>query len=103
LTRTQTFQKIYIIPNNNFCEVSQTSKYTGVSWHKDNKKWQAQLKHNKKSYYGRYFDNEEHAAMTVNLLCDKYEIARKNPMINIKADVIQQVIPLFSTKYGKVK
>jgi len=72
-------------------QVSQTSKYTGVSWHKDNKKWQAQLKHNKKSYYGRYFDNEEHAAMTVNLLCDKYEIARKNPMINIKADVIQQV------------
>jgi len=25
--------------------------------------------HNKKTYYGGYFDNEEHAAMSVNLLC----------------------------------
>jgi phage terminase small subunit len=72
-------------------QVCKTSKYTGVCWNKDHKKWQAQLKHNNKSYYGRYFDNEEHADMSVNLLCDKYEIARKNPVIDIKEDVIQQV------------
>jgi len=77
-----TFEKV---PN-------KTSKYTGVCWHKDNKKWRAQVMHNKNNYYGAYFDNEKHAAMSVNLLCDKFEIARKNPMINIKANVIQQLM-----------
>ena len=49
-------------------------------------------KHNKKRYYGGYFDNEEQAAMKVNLLCDKYEIERMNPMINITMDEIQQSV-----------
>ena len=67
-----------------FCEAqNKTSKYTGVSWHKDKKSWQANLMHNKKNYFGGYFDNEEHAAMKINLLCDKYGIERKNPMIVI--------------------
>ena len=47
--------------------------------------------YNKKKYFGGYFDNEEQAAMKVNLLCDKNGIERKNPMIIIKTDVIQQV------------
>jgi len=71
---------------------NQSSKYTGACWHKVLKKWQAQLVYKKKSYYGGYFDDEEHAAMRVNLLCDTFDIARKNPMINIKADVIQKLL-----------
>jgi len=82
--------------------VNPTSKYTGVCWHKGNKKWQTQLKHNQKFYYGGYFDNEEHAAMNVNLLCDKYEMARKNPMINIKEDVIQQLLKNHTSIYTGV-
>ena len=48
--------------------------------------------HNKKIYFGGYFDNEEQAAMKVNLLCDKNEMERRNPMIDKENDVIQQVI-----------
>ena len=52
------------------------------------------MNHNKKTYYGGHFDNEKHAAMKVNLLCDKYEIERKNPAINLEPNAIQQVIHL---------
>ena len=71
---------------------STTSKYSGVSWNQNLKKWYAQLAHNKKKYYGGYFDNEEYAAMEVNLLCDKYEIQRKNATIDIDKNIIQQVM-----------
>jgi len=64
---------------------NKTSKYTGVSWNKSNKNWKVELKHNKNHYFGGSFYNEEHAAMKVNLLCDKYEIERKNPEINKNA------------------
>ena len=50
------------------------------------------MTHNKKICYGGYFDNEEQAAMSVNLLCNKYGKERKNPMIDIEMDAIQQVI-----------
>jgi len=69
---------------------TQTSKYTGVYWIKSNKKWKAQFQHNKKQYFGGYFDNEEHAGMKVNLLCDKYGIKRKNPMIDIELGAVQK-------------
>merc|ERR1711925_46400 len=62
---------------------NKTSIYYGVSWNKDQKKWYTQLKHNRNNHCGGYFDEEEHAAMKVNLLCDKYETERKNPMINV--------------------
>ena len=79
-----------------FCEIqNKTSKYAGVCWKKDNKCWKVQLAYNKKQYHGGYFDNEEHAAMKVNLLCDKYGIERKNPVINIDPDGIQKVILSF--------
>jgi len=68
----------------------QTSKYIGVSWYKHGKKWRAQLKHKGQNYYGGYFDNEKHAAMEVNLLCDKYGKKRQNLMIDIELDAIQQ-------------
>ena len=48
--------------------------------------------HKGKNYYGGYYDNEEHAAMKINLLCDKYEIERKNPTIEIGPDVMQQSV-----------
>jgi len=80
---------------------NQTSIYTGVCWHKDSKKWLVRLVHNKKSYLGGLFDNEEQAAMKVNLLCDKNGIERKNPMIIIEPDKMQQV-PNQTSKYTGV-
>merc|ERR1712034_114040 len=71
---------------------NQTSNYSGVCWHRDKKKWQARLTHNKNKYYGGLFDNEEHAAMQVNLLCDKYGIERKNPMIDINPDKMKSTM-----------
>merc|ERR1712034_104461 len=67
---------------------NQTSKYIGVAWDKKCKKWKTQLIYKGKSYYGGYFDIEEHAAMELNLICDKIKIKRKNPEINI--DIIQK-------------
>ena len=76
-----------------FCEVqNKTSKYTGVTWdqsYKKIRKWKARLIHNKKSYSCGYFHHEEEAAMSVNFLCDKLGIKRKNPKIN--KDTIQEV------------
>jgi len=69
---------------------NKTSKYTGVYWNKYQKKWKSELQYNKKKYSGRFFENEEHAAMKVNLLCDEFRIERKNPMIIIEPDAIQQ-------------
>merc|ERR1711925_32978 len=71
---------------------NKTSKYTGVSWNKNRKKWEAKLNQNKKQYNGGYFDNEEHAAMKVNLLCDEYKIERKHPAIEIDSDAMQQSV-----------
>ena len=46
------------------------------------------MNHNKNQHHGGYFNIEEHAAMKVNLLCDKHEIERRNPTINIELDEI---------------
>ena len=53
---------------------------------------EAKIRHNKKLYCGGYFDNEERAAMSINLLCDKIEIEHKNPNVRIEPNAIQQVI-----------
>ena len=71
---------------------NKTSIYTGVSWNSDNKKWQTNLCHNGKQYYGGLFDNEEHAAMKINLLCDEFGIKRKNSTIDIKPHEMRNVI-----------
>ena len=87
-----------------FSEVQNpTSKYNGVSRHKATKKWKAELTHNQKIYYGGLFDIEEQAAREVNLLCDKCKIDRRNTMINMEQDPIQQVIHSLSIIYKKVK
>ena len=59
--------------------------------------------HRRKDHFCGYFDNEEHAAMKINLLCDKIEIKRKNPMIIIEPDEIQKVIDSFFIVHRKVK
>lgn len=41
---------------------SKTSKYTGVYWNKQRKKWQAQIKINGKNKYLCYFHSEKEAA-----------------------------------------
>ena len=61
------------------------------------------MKHNKKEYYAGSFDNEEHAAMKVNLICDKFEIKRKNPMIDIEPESIYQVIHSLYFEHEKVR
>ena len=63
-----------------------------MSWKASHKKWQTRLKNNGKKYFGGYFDNEEHAAMKINLLCDEHGIIRKNLTIGEETDVIQKVI-----------
>jgi len=78
---------------------NKTSQYSGVSWHKITRKWQARLDHNKKQYYDGSFENEEQAAMRVNLLCDKFEIERKNPTIDIKLDEIQKKFKNTTSQY----
>jgi hypothetical protein len=84
----------------NFSEIqNQTSKYNGVCWNQDYKKWKAQLHYKGKTYYGGLFDNEEHAAMGVNLLCLKFGIKRKNLRINMNKDAIRQVIHSLSIVY----
>merc|ERR1711925_19218 len=69
---------------------NQTSKHGGVYWKIDHKKWQAHLIHKGKMCFGGLFDNEEHAAMGVNLLCLKFGIKRKNLRINMNNDAIRQ-------------
>ena len=58
---------------------------------------------NKKKYHGGYFDDEEQAAMEVNLLCDKYGKERKNPTVIIELDAMQQVTKSLSIKTWESK
>ena len=61
------------------------------------------MKQNQKQYHIGYFENEEHAAMNVNSLCDRLGVEHKNPTIDIKLDKIYQVIQLLSIEHEKVK
>merc|ERR1711925_31129 len=61
-----------------------TPQYIGVSWDENYKKWKTELIHKGMKYSGGVFDKKEHAAMKVNLLCDKYGVERKNPTIDMK-------------------
>jgi len=42
------------------------SVFVGVSWHKDKRKWVAQLRHDGKMHYLGYFDNEREAARAID-------------------------------------
>jgi len=63
-----------------------TLEFVGIR----HRKWVAQIIFDKKKYFGGLHDNEQHAAMSVNLLCDKFSRDRKNPMIDIRLNKIQK-------------
>merc|ERR1712034_3293 len=58
----------------------------GVFWKQENEKCHAELAHNKKKFDGGHFDSKITAAMSVNLLCDKFGIKRKNATYNIQLE-----------------
>jgi len=76
---------------------NQSSKCTAVSWNKISKKWKTLSVDNKKQYYGGNFDNEAHAAMKINLLCDDYvAVAIRQEITNAKIIYdLQQVTQMF--------
>jgi len=56
-----------------------TSRYKGVSWHSQNRKWRVQLcLGTHKKIFGGQFVDELRAAEKVNDLCDKYGVEHKN-------------------------
>jgi len=63
---------------------TKSSKYFGVTWSTNHKKWKAQIYKNGKQFCGGYFDDELDAAKGVNQLCEKLEILPKNPDITGK-------------------
>ena len=69
------FEKIQEAINPN---VIPKSKFTGVSWDGEKKKWIARLSYNKKAYYAGRFDSEIEAAKAVNAKCMSIGIVPKN-------------------------
>lgn len=51
---------------------NKSSSIRGVTWNKQNKKWQAQISHNKKYIYGGLFDSLECAELKAIELRNKY-------------------------------
>jgi hypothetical protein len=60
-----------------------SSKYFGVSWVKQKKKWKANILHNRKTHHIGHFEIEEDAAKAVNLKCQEYNIPLKNPSVGV--------------------
>ncbi len=46
--------------------INSSSKYKGVSWNKEKKKWSATIRYNKKSIHIAYFTEEKMAAIAYN-------------------------------------
>jgi hypothetical protein len=76
-----------------------SSKYRGVSWHKQNKNWQAQIYDDGKQHYIGYFEEEEEAARAY----DRAARARlgSGAMLNFPAEG-ERVVPQNSSKYRGV-
>merc|ERR1711925_524 len=74
---------ISAIPAQQYQARKKTSEYRGVSWHKCNRKWRAQLSlKGKIQKHGGIFKNELEAAIKVNQLCEEMEIPLQNPGIS---------------------
>ena len=58
-----------------------SSKYLGVSWDKQNKKWKASFNYNKKKVHIGFFTNQNDAAKAVNWKCKELKIPIKNPEV----------------------
>ena len=64
---------------------SKISQYNGVHWHKNNKKWYAQIVlPGAKKKYGGGFKDELDAAKRVNQLCEEMGTTLKNSGIGSK-------------------
>jgi len=76
------------IPNEQSQKKEKISQYKGVTWHKQRKKWYAQVTDRQvwvkkqKQKYGGYFNEEIDAAKRVNQLCEEMEIPLLNPTTN---------------------
>jgi len=75
--------EISATPNQQYQKKEKTSKYKGVTWHKDSRKWYVQLRLKQgKSKYGGIFTDELDAAKRMNQLCEEMEIPLQNPEIS---------------------
>ena len=50
------------------------SKYHNVTWDKNRERWQASVRHNKKTWYQKRFINENDAALHVNWILDELNL-----------------------------
>jgi len=57
-----------------------SSRYKGVTWHKDTKRWLAQAVYNSRHHHLGLYDTEEEAALAYNIFAKEYygEFARLN-------------------------
>lgn len=68
--------------------INNTSGYKGVCWYKANRKWQAQIKINKKQIYLGRYSTKEQAALIYNEAALKYhgKFARLNNVKSVNPD-----------------
>ena len=64
-------------------EKGSSSKYFGVSWVKERKKWTCVFFLNGERHYAGSFKIEEDAAKAVNLKCQELNITLKNPSVGV--------------------
>jgi hypothetical protein len=69
-----------------------SSKYCGVYWTKESKKWRAFIQHNGRQHHIGTFEIEEDAAKAVNLKCQELNIALKNPGVGENIFVCKRVL-----------
>lgn len=50
--------------------IQKSSKYPGVHWQKDARKWRAQIRVNGKQQYLGYYDDEETAGIVYAMACN---------------------------------
>merc|ERR1712034_9770 len=75
--------EISAIPNQQYQKKEKTSKYKGVYWHKETRKWNVHFcSKNQKRKHGGLFDDELDAAKRVNQLCEELGIPAQNPEVS---------------------